>query len=445
MVVLLHGKSPICELNPRQRIARLTPTQSFCHVAYSFLHGIRIFVPPQRGLSGGLPGFVHSVTGVFSHLWVYIYYFCSRIVNMKTKEVRETFSRRLQQARLMKGLSLRQLSVAADGQISHNALAKYEGALMLPDSKILITLANVLSQPTDFFFRPFSVHVGTVHFRKKARLPEKRAKALRELSTSALERYREIEELTGDVRQFTPLFQSETIRKAEEGEELASRTRMAWKLGDDPIPNIHELLEEKGIKVVEITEENSAFDGLSASTDVGPFIVLASHLNKNIPRKRLTAAHELAHVLLPVSLSMGEKDEESLAYRFAGAFLMPADSFTAAFGQHRTGISLGELLALKMRFGASMWAIMKRAQQLKLISEHTYRQFCIYANGNHWKTKGEPGDDNFQGMEDDCRYKQLVLRAVAEDLISASKGAALLNCPLDDFRKEFREIVTEGA
>ncbi len=30
-------------------------------------------------------------------------------------------------------------------------------------------------------------------------------------------------------------------------------------------------------------------------------------------------------------------------------------------------------------------------------------------------------------------YKQLVLRAVAEDLISASKGAALLNCPLDDF------------
>jgi Zn-dependent peptidase ImmA (M78 family) len=364
---------------------------------------------------------------------------------MKTKEVREVFSRRLQQARLMKGLSLRQLSEAAEGQISHNALAKYERSLMMPDSKILITLSKVLAQPADFFFRPFSVHVGAVHFRRKARLPEKRVAALKELSTNALERYREIEELTGEVRRFTPLFESETIQNVEEGEVLAMRTRQEWNLGDDPIPNMHELLEEKGIKVVELLEDDSAFDGLSASTDVGPVIVLASHLNANVPRKRLTEAHELAHVLLHVSKTMDEKTEEALAYRFAGAFLLPADSFTAAFGQHRTGLSLGELMTLKARFGASMWAIMKRAQQLKLISEHTYKQFCKFAGRNHWRVNGEPDDEKFQGMESDCRYKQLVLRAVAEDLISASKGAALLNCPLDEFRKEFREIVTEGA
>jgi len=364
---------------------------------------------------------------------------------MKTREVRVVFSRRLQQARLMKGFSLRQLSEAVEGNISHNALAKYEGAVMMPDSKILITVAKALSQPTDFFFRPFTVSVGAVHFRRKARLPEKRAAALKELSATALERYREIEELTGDVRQFTPLFKSEVIRHAEDAEAFAVRTREAWNLGDDPIPNVHELLEEKGIKVVEIPEKDFAFDGLSALTDVGPVIVLASHLNNNIPRKRLTEAHELAHVVLPTPTDLGEKEEEALAFRFAGAFLMPATSFTAAFGRHRTGISLGELLALKAQFGASMMAIMKRAHQLELITDHTHRQFSMFANRNHWRTKGEPDDRQFQSMEDNCRYKQLVLRAVAEDLISASKGAALLNCPLDDFRKEFREIVTEVA
>lgn len=364
---------------------------------------------------------------------------------MKTKEVRGVFSERLQQARALKGLSLRQLSTAMEGQISHNSLAKYEQALMMPDSKVLILLAKALDQSTEFFFRPFSVRVGEVRFRRKSRLPAKRAAAIREQAAIALERYCEIEEITGDVRRFQPLFQSETVRQPEDAEQLADKTRNAWNLGSDPIPNIHELLEEKGIKVVQITEQDTAFDGLSATTDAGEMMVLASHLDSNIPRKRMTESHELAHIILPVPDDLDERQEESLAKRFAGAFLMPAASFTTAFGQHRTAISLGELLTLKARYGVSMMAIMKRAQQLELISEPTYRQFCKFASMNQWRTKGEPDDQKFRNMEADCRYRQLVLRAVAEDLISASKGAALMNCPLDEFRQEFREMVTGDA
>jgi Zn-dependent peptidase ImmA (M78 family) len=199
------------------------------------------------------------------------------------------------------------------------------------------------------------------------------------------------------------------------------------------------------IEVRGFPDEDSSFDGLSAMTDVGPVIVLASHLNGNVPRKRLTEAHELAHVLLPEAPDMTEKAEEAVAYRFAGAFLMPAESFTAAFGRRRTGISLGKLMTLKARYGASMMAIMMRARQLGLISEHTYRQFCKFASVNGWRKKGEPDDATFRSMETDCRYKQLVLRAVAEETISASKGAALLGLALDKFREEFKEVVTGAA
>lgn len=382
---------------------------------------------------------------ILSHFWVYKYNHLCSIVNMKAKEVRDVFSRRLRQARIIKGYSLRQLSEAVGGAVSHNALAKYEGAAMLPDSRVLIALARALDEPTEFFFRPFSANVGAVRFRCKARLPEKRAAAIRELSTASLERYREIEELTGDVRQFQPLFESERVSTVEDGERLAERTRVAWNLGDDPIPNVHELLEEKGIKVVEIPDDRRDFDGLSACTDIGPVIVLASHLNANVPRKRFTEAHELAHVLLPKAPGMVEKQEEALAHRFAGAFLMPSSSFAAAFGKNRAAISLGELMTLKMRFGASMMAIMKRAHQLGLIADYTHRQFCKFVNANRWRTQGEPDDEKYAALEDDCRYRQLVLRAVAEDLVSASKGAALMNCPLDEFRKEFKEVVTGGG
>lgn len=43
-----------------------------------------------------------------------------------------------------------------------------------------------------------------------------------------------------------------------------------------------------------------------------------------------------------------------------GAFLMPADAIRAEVGASRSSISIGELVALKGRFGASIQAIAYR-------------------------------------------------------------------------------------
>ena len=64
-----------------------------------------------------------------------------------------------------------------------------------------------------------------------------------------------------------------------------------------------------------------------------------------------------------------ETASDDYAKRFAGALLLPKETFVAAFGSHRTGISLVELIELKVDFGASIWAIMMRARQLALISD----------------------------------------------------------------------------
>lgn len=55
------------------------------------------------------------------------------------------FGQRIKSARIMAGLSLRELSNLLEGQVSHNAISKYERGEMLPDSKILIALAKVLN------------------------------------------------------------------------------------------------------------------------------------------------------------------------------------------------------------------------------------------------------------------------------------------------------------
>lgn len=357
---------------------------------------------------------------------------------MNKQELAAIVGRRVRQAREMRGMSLRALADAMKGSLSHTALANFESGKAFPDSTMLIGLGRALGVSTDYFARPFTVELKGVRFRKKASLGLKNAKAIQERAREFLERYREAEERTGEVRAFVRPDLG-TIADGKSVENATDKLRAAWGLGEDPVPNVHELLEEKGVKVMELEGAADDFDGLCADSDVGPVIVIADWLRNNLARKRLSAVHELGHVVLRIPEGMDSKTEEALVMRFAGAFLMPQKTFTEAFGRKRTGISVGELIALKARFGASCMAIMKRAEQLGLISRYTYEQFFIFANRNNWRTK-EPGNDEYRGDETSCRFKQLVLRGVAEEQITSTKGAALLGLSLEEFRKEFREV-----
>lgn len=353
----------------------------------------------------------------------------------------DVFARRLLQARTMRDLSLRALEAAILGAVSHNALAKYERGEMMPGSETLIALGEALAQPVDFFFRPFRVEVNEVRFRKKAKLGVGRQRAIRELAADYVERYREAEELAGDVRQFVKPLAGRKVSTIAEAEGAASALRKEWSLGQDPLPNVFELMENKGIKVLELPDEDRDFDGLSADTEVGPVVVIAAHLNKNLPRKRMTEVHELGHVAVPLADGVDEKTEEKLMAAFAGAFLLPAETFTEAFGKKRHKLAVAELVEMKAHFGASIMAIMRRALSLNLITESTYKSFCVITSQWGWRSRGEPGDERYAGCESDGRFRQLVRRAVAEEVISLSKGASLLGEPLSAVRKDLEQVI----
>ena len=96
---------------------------------------------------------------------------------------------------------------------------------------------------------------------------------------------------------------------------------------------------------------------------------------------------------------------------------------------------------MKRTFGASIMAIMKRAEQLELISPSVYRGFCMHANQHRWRAEGEPGDDQYLRPEGSGRFRTLVLRAVVEDVISVSAGAAHLGLALHEMRQELRSVI----
>ena len=80
------------------------------------------------------------------------------------------FSARLKNARVMKGLSMDELCSAMGNIVSKMAISKYENGQLAPNSGVIIALSKALEQPIDYFFRPFTVQVDSVRFRKKSSL-----------------------------------------------------------------------------------------------------------------------------------------------------------------------------------------------------------------------------------------------------------------------------------
>ena len=292
-------------------------------------------------------------------------------------------------------------------------------------------MAEALNQDVDFFFREPGLKLEGLQFRKASRLGAKEEEAIRERAVDHFERRREIEELLGIASQFKNPLANLTLRSGADVEGAAAQLREVWRLGEDPLPNVREMLESKGIMMFEVDAPES-FNGFAGHADGHPAIVLAQWLDRDLPRKRFTALHEVGHLLLKLSDKLALREQEAICHRFAGAVLIPQRVFVAEFGGHRQRVSLAELVSLKERYGMSVAAIMRRALDLVLISPALYKRFCITSRQKGWHKK-EPGA--YAGRESSARFEQLVVRAAAEAVISESKGAALLNEPFVDFRE----------
>jgi len=332
----------------------------------------------------------------------------------------------------MNGVSLRDLASRLDGLVTAAALHKYEQGKMLPGSEVLNALCGIFRQKADYFFRPLTVSLDKVEFRKRTALGVRAEEAIKESAADFIERYLEIEDLLGVGGKFENPLVDVVIQKAGDIEKAALQLRKAWKLGLDALPGVVSLLEEHHVKVFD-TEAPASFDGFAGWAGDVPVIAL----NATFPndRKRLTALHELAHLTLRFE-GFEARETEKLCHRFAAAVLMPESEFRREFGGKRTHISKHELVELKERFGLSCGAIMMRAAALELIAPGTLQRFFMM-----WKKcyrKSEPGV--WALPESTERFETLVYRAASNGDISLSKAAYLLRQPLTNFERSLEVV-----
>ncbi|MCY4168707.1 MAG: XRE family transcriptional regulator [Rhodobacter sp.] len=347
-------------------------------------------------------------------------------------------------ARKRAGLSLRGLSGALGGRPSHQAIRKYEKGEMTPGSGVLVALARALGVSVDFLMGDQVRTLAGVEFRRRSPTSARDRARVEAEVIDQVDRYLIVEELLElDTAHWTPPIPAVRLTDEEDAEDVAGRVRDAWDLGDGPIPNLTELLEERGLKifVIPLPESVSGLTGWIVPPDGGDHMpVIVVNRDHGLERRRFTLAHELAHRVLDAEAPV---NIECAANRFAGSFLVPAGHlrYRVSSTRHpgRRRISYGEIIRLKRIYGVSAAAVLMRLCQIGVLSESAMRYaFQTFANG--WRgCEPEPLEENsHRPFELPRRFERLCCWALAERLIAPARAAQLLQVPMTMIEEALR-------
>jgi Zn-dependent peptidase ImmA (M78 family)/transcriptional regulator with XRE-family HTH domain len=292
---------------------------------------------------------------------------------------------RLKQARELKRLT--QAELAAQIGVAQPTIARAEqGMLQLSDS-LIETIALGTGFPVGWFYRSSLLQIpegSLLLYRKKASLKSADRAFLLSLSQLALVITEHLEKRFKRVPSTLPLLDDEVTFQ-----EAAGITRSALGLDShSPIANLLQRLENNGVVCIALPCKGlEDFDAFSVRIDRRPFIFLNPYRSPD--RIRLTVSHELDHLIRRNPMYGVLKDVEKESFRFGAEFMTPEEAIRQEL---RRPVTLSSLAELKLRWGVSIAALVRRARQLGLIEDHQYKYLNIKIRDLGWKVQ-EPGSN----------------------------------------------------
>lgn len=303
-------------------------------------------------------------------------------------------SERLSQILAARRLSQAQLASLVG--VSPATVSKWRSGNQAPERETLERLAGVVNVTPEWFTRAPSAKVSLPLFRSNASahvaaraMLEARMEWAQDVAL-ALSEFVDYPTLNLPTRQFK---EPDEITP-DEIELAASECRDLWRIGRTAVPDLALAIEGAGVVLIREETGISQIEGLSAWSDaLGRPLVLLSADKDNGYRSRFDLAHELGHLILHRFIPRPtERDRhkqlEQQAHCFAGAFLLPAETFA---NEVRTPVTLDDLLLLKRRWGVSVAAIVMRLRALKILDEEA-AQSLFKRRSARWGAKSEPGD-----------------------------------------------------
>jgi Zn-dependent peptidase ImmA (M78 family)/DNA-binding XRE family transcriptional regulator len=314
-----------------------------------------------------------------------------------TTGIRDLQPARLEQALAARGLTKGQLASLVG--VSASTVTKWCRSGQGPEAETFERVASVLNVQAEWLTRPVLRPITTPLYRKnssalKAGLAKLGARTEwgQEIAVRLAEQV-DYPDLALPERGFT---EPEQILSSDI-EAVAEECRELWQLGQAPIQDLMLAAEGAGIIVFREETDVAVVEGLScwsSELEGRPLIHLSAD-KANGFRGRFDLAHEIGHLILHKHMEQRPEDKERYklmerqAHQFAGALLLPAETFTSDV---RVPINLDNLLILKQRWGASVGAMLMRLHALKLLSDDD-KLALFKRRSARWGAKAEPGDD----------------------------------------------------
>lgn len=318
-----------------------------------------------------------------------------------------------------------------DRAISKNSISKIERGLLRPSLQTLEAIADACKVPLSYFYDR-DINIGNLDFRFEKDTPIKKAEQIRALVVSGIQRYFSTENLINLRSNNFKLLKKEIIKTYDDVENVTLKLRKKLEIGCQPIFSVYELLMNHGVRIIEIDMEDDSILGISTFVcNSIPVIIINSRANKTTERKRFTALHELAHLILNIQIlpdsennvdsnrykdlsykvSVKQTTIERICHYFAAAMLLPKDSLFVRTGHIRMKLSLQELVSIRNMYGISIAATVHRCHDLAIIDDTEYDN--LYDNVIN-KNIMETGWGGFPVMETADRLELLEERIKLE-------------------------------
>lgn len=280
-------------------------------------------------------------------------------------------------------LGLTQANVADLVGVQQSTIARIEQNVIEPSDALVEGIAFRLGFDKEFFYQPPGPEFpfGSLLYRKRSALKSADQSRLHQMAWAAFILY---DHMAKRLKRL-PTLRLPTLN--DEPPEIAAQlTRDA--LGcepDTPIDRLLFKLEQCGLCIFAVPDNVEDYDAFALWADKRKPVIVVN-TDKPGDRIRWTTAHEAGHLVMHHSLQGGTDDAEKEADHFASALLMPAEAMEQAITRP---VTLSSLAELKLRWGVSIQALLRRARDLVIITEHQYKHLVVQQS-RLWGRKQEP-------------------------------------------------------
>ncbi|MCJ7458449.1 MAG: XRE family transcriptional regulator [candidate division Zixibacteria bacterium] len=341
-------------------------------------------------------------------------------------------------AQLKRARDLLQLTpedIAEEINVKPQDIINWEKEQSRPTLKQLEDLAALYGREIDYFLRE------TPHPPEKIEFRGKSGQTLRNLSKETKIVLARFDELCRTVFEFENLLNKRRevklphFDKADTPKAIAQSIRRIFDAGNKPLPDLRNLLENKGILIFELPVPDDAFSGFSFWHSVyGPCILLNAKELKG--RRNFTLAHELCHLLYShgsslcyVHLQFGQPSGglEYKANQMAIELFLPEGGIREDFEKRNLSRNPSEkqLAQMASKWGVSIQALGYRLEHLNLIKSGLTDRI-MESKPKYFRRPKTPSWERQLGK----RFVDTTIEAYKKGHISYGKVADALKIPI---------------